>query len=176
MNKITLLACLFFFNLYSLQAVEKPFGVSIVPGSRSENSSFISWASGSNQTFFVVLVNLTDKPQPVFERSNSWGYQSLLFYMMLSDGRKITITVRPRVFTRNLPTTYLVPPHGYEVFPIVFNDEWTGNPNPGFGKPGDTKATLKVIYRIPPSQEADKKGVWFGQIESEATEVDVHHW
>jgi hypothetical protein len=176
MNKITLFACLFFFSLYPLQAVDKPFGVSIVPKDRSEHLSFISWASGSNQTFFVVLVNLTDRPQPVFERSNSWGHQSLFFYMTLSDGRKITITVRPSVFTRNLPTTYVVPPHSYEVCPIIFNDDWIGNPNPGFGKPGDTKVTLKAIYKIPPSQEADKKGVWVGQIESESIEVDVHHW
>jgi len=174
MKKILLLVVAYLGGWVSAYAADKPFNVLIIPEKRSERDSYISWGSGSVPAFFVLLTNLTDKPQPVFERWNSWGYQTIAFEMILSDGQKANLAVKERVFTKNAPSVYVIPPHGHQVFPITLGDEWLGKPN--LGPAGTTKVMLKAVYEIVPTKESREQGAWTGRIESTPAEVYVRHW
>ena len=155
-------------------AADKPFSVLIVPEKRSETDSSIGWGSGSAHGFFVLLTNLTDKNQPVFEAWNSWGYQAIAFEMILSDGRKANLAVKERNFTKNVASVYVIPPHGHQVFPVTLGDEWQGKPD--LGPAGTTKVTLKAIYEVASTKESREQGVWTGRVESVPAEVYVRHW
>jgi hypothetical protein len=160
-----------------------PFSLEIVPAQRSIEFSVITTGNNSNQPFYVILTNLTDKVQNVFETWNSWGYQTLSFVMTLPGGKKTTLTVKEHGFTMNFPSTFSIPPKGHFVFPVIFDKEWVGFPD--FGKPGHTQVKLKAIYTVKPYEE-DKppKGwpkheplnVWVGSVASEELSVDLNHW
>jgi len=167
---LVLLACM----ILAGAAEEKPFLLSIVPESRSENSSLISLAKDSHRKFFVVLTNTTDKAQPVFEAWNSWGYQTISFELILPSGERTKLCVKPQKFTKNGPTTYVIPPKGHQVFPIALNDEWEVKFD--FGIPGQTKIKLTAIYEVGASKESAVQKVWTGRIESETIDVVVNHW
>lgn len=151
-----------------------PFELSIIPENRSENLSGISWANDCKSGFFVILSNLTDKAQPIFETWNSWGYQSISFEMTLPSGDTSTVTVKQQFFTRNFSSTFVIPPGGHQVFPITLNEVWEGNP--AFGGKGRTRVNLKAVYEIDVSPESKEQGIWTGRVESEPIEVEVHHW
>ena len=155
-------------------AEENPFELSIVPESRNADSSSISLAKDSKREFFVILTNKSDKSQPVFESWNSWGYQVISFQLILPSGEQKKISVKPQFFTRNFPSTYVIPPNGHQVFPITLDDEWQGAPD--FGKPGRTKIKLAAIYEVHESKESGEQKVWTGRIVSETLAVEVNHW
>jgi hypothetical protein len=165
---LVLVACV----IWTAAAEEKPFHLAIVPKSRSENSSSISWTGSPNHQFFVVMTNTTDKNQPVFETWNSWGYQAVSFELILPSGKRMKASVKPQVFTRNFPSTYVIPPKGHQVFPISFNEEWELVPD--FKSFGTTKIKLIAIYEIFPNEESKKKMVWTGRIVSETLEAEFN--
>ncbi len=165
-----LLACM----ILAGAAEDKPFQLSIVPESRSDQSSSISLAQDSQRKFFVVLTNTTDKDQPVFETWNSWGYQTVSFELILPSGERTKLCVKPQVFTRNFPSTYVIPPKGHQVFPITLDAEWEGAPD--FGRPGQTKIKLTALYEVGETKESGEHKVWTGRIASETINVEVNHW
>jgi hypothetical protein len=164
---------LFLILLTHLQGQEQPFSLTIVPESRSSDSAGISSGKDSTRTFFVILKNNTAKPQAVFEQWNSWGYKTISFQMTLPEGRKVNVTMHEQAFTRNFPSTYVIPAKGYQVFPIVFNQEWA---LPTFEKAGLTKIKLKAIYSVDSTDESTVQKVWVGEVESEAITVGLKHW
>ena len=42
--------------------------------------------------FYVVLSNISRKPQPVWETWNSWGSRSISFELTMPEGQKILIS------------------------------------------------------------------------------------
>jgi hypothetical protein len=167
---VSLLACI----VLTGAAEESPFQLSIVPESRSEITSSISWAKDSKRNFFVILTNTSDKPQAVFERWNSWGYQAISFEMIGSAGERTSVRVKPQSFTKNFPSTYVIPPKGHQVFPIILNDKWEGRP--AFGEPGRTKIKLTAVYEVQATAESAEQKVWTGRIVSGTIDTEVNHW
>jgi hypothetical protein len=167
---LVLLACI----ILAGAAEEKPFQLSIVPESRTENSSSISLAKDSQRKFYVVLTNTTDKAQPVFEAWNSWGYQTVSFELILPSGERAKLSVKSQAFKRNFASTYVIPPKGHQVFPITLNDKWDVKFD--FGSLGQTKIKLTAIYEVLTTKEAVEKKVWTGRIVSETINTEVNHW
>ncbi|CAN5908877.1 hypothetical protein BH11VER1_BH11VER1_09200 [soil metagenome] len=155
-------------------AEEKPFQLTIVPESSSEHSSSISFAKDSKRAFFVVLTNTSDKPQSIFESWNSWGYQAIAFEMIRPSGERTKVFVKPQSFSKNFPSTYVIPARGHQVFPITFNDEWDVKPD--FGESGRTKIKLTAVYEVHATKESGEKKVWTGRIVSETIDTEVNHW
>lgn len=188
-------------------ALETPFKVSIVPISsgmdfqfRSEGGSHSSPFKGERhsissgllsqsatfymtlaQTFYVVLTNTSDRPQYVFETWNSWGYQTVSLEATTQTGKTFLMTVKPQAFTRNFPSTFLIPPGEQQVFPIRLDDEWEGRPPARKARTGpyiaDTEfehVAVKAIYQVLPSDEAASIGVWTGKIDSTSYDFDLN--
>jgi hypothetical protein len=153
---------------------EKPMRLQIVPESRSTEIGSISSGNDSKRCFYVVLTNLINKPQSVFEYWNSWGYQNISFEMTLSDGHKSKITMRDQGFTKNSPSTYSIPPDGHQVFLIIFNKEWDGLPK--FKEAGQTQVKLKAIYSVTETPASKAKKIWTGTISSDEVSIELNHW
>jgi hypothetical protein len=173
MKTLSIPVLLFFILLTHLQGQQEPFSLTIVPHSRSSDLAWIDSGKDSTRTFFVILKNNTAKPQAVFEQWNSWGYKTISFQMSLPEGRKVKVTMRDRGFTMNFPATYVIPAKGYQVFPIVFDQEWS---LPTFEKARLTKIKLKAIYSVDSTDESTVQKVWVGEVESEAITVELKHW
>lgn len=104
---------------------QKPFKITIVPESSSGDASTISW--NSNRTFYVVMLNQTDKPQRVFNTWNSWGSQALSFEFTLPSGRTFKASRKPQIFSVNVPRTSPCQPRAFRSFPF----DWPMNGSAG---------------------------------------------
>lgn len=143
-----------------------PLAVSVVPTSsgRSYPAAVISMADADPRGFFVVLTNLSKKPQAVWKDGNSWGYQIISFNLMLADGKSYTVSRRDRNFGRNGPGMFVIEPGEHEIYPVLLNDDW--EVQPPLPKEHEMTIALKAVYDVPKTDEALKYGVWSGRIES----------
>lgn len=85
-------------------------------------------ATNTVDTFYVILTNVSGEAQAIFRTSNSWGYYALSFELQTAGGPTLTITKKPQAFTKNNPTTFVIPPSEQMVFPIKLDDEWDAVP------------------------------------------------
>src|SRR5580692_1895506 len=74
------------------ESLTPAFTVSVVPTACSLTSCTISMAHNMPWIFYVVLTNISDKPQVVWEDGNSWGYRVISFELGTSNGQKIVLT------------------------------------------------------------------------------------
>ena len=153
-----------------------PFTLTLVP-SKSEappRGQFISMANEKPGVFHVVVTNVSNELQPVFETWNSWGYQTVFFEITMPDGRRTRVSVADQNFTRNFPSTCLVPHGEPQVFPIKLDKEWEMNPRIELGS--ETEITLKAVYEVEETPESKVNGVWAGRVESKAFKLTLRHW
>jgi hypothetical protein len=132
------------------------------------------------QEIYLILTNVSNKPQPVFELGNSWGSYAISLEITAADGKKSVAAYRG-IFTKNYPSTFLIPPGEHEVYPIRLDGWWA--PKPEMTKQESMPATLKAIYNIQPptademagTEESDKaiRSVWVGRIESKEYKVTL---
>ena len=150
----------------------KPFAVKIVPAnSVPAKIPAIRWEdSNFKGEFHVVLVNLTDKAQLVFARGSSWGDGALRLRITLSSGKTSDIIYRG-IYSRNVPTPYLIPKGGEMVYPIVLNRQWREKPD--FTRLEDRKIKLQAVYEVVPSPESKQAGIWTGTIVSAPLTVEI---
>jgi hypothetical protein len=149
--------------------LQTPFSVSIVPG-----RSGITIAKNKPDEFFVVLTNISGEPQAVWERWNSWGYQTISFELTTTDGRKFGISRKQENFTRNAPPTFLVKPGENQVFAVRLDEWWKIHPT--LPKSDEMPITLKAIYEIRPTAEATEHKVWTGRLESHTYSFSLRQW
>ncbi len=123
--------------------------------------------------FYVVLTNVSKVAQPVFESWNSWGYQAVSFEFTTADGRKFHRLKDDQIFTRNFPSTFLIPPGEHQVFPIRLDKQWLVSPDFASAKNDETPIVLTAVYRVGISPEAGKQQVWTGRIESKSYQVNL---
>jgi len=174
MNKLIFVIIAWIFVVPAGGAQGQPFKVSIVPEHRSNDLAAISWGNDTSKTFYVVVTNISDKAQPIFETSNSWGYRAISFSLVLPDGTVSKVQPKQRIFTVNFPSVYVIPSGGHQVFPIKLDDSWEGK-SAAFGSSGQTKVKITAVYSISSTPESKEKGVWEGKIESAQGEIAVHH-
>jgi len=159
-----------------------PFTLSVVPGSTNlkyESSIEITRRAyyfgevPSVREFYLVLTNVSNKPQTIFEFGNSWGTDCISLEITTSDGKKYIAKYRG-IFTKNYPSVFLLPPGEHYVYPMRLDGWWA--PKPEMPQFDVMPVTLKAIYNIEPptpgeasgADESDKavRSVWVGRVES----------
>ena len=139
-----------------------PFSLSIVSGRRDG----ITMSKKGAREFYVVLTNISEQPQPVWEYWNSWGFQVISFELTTADGKKFVLTAKYRDFDLNFPSTFVVDPGEHQVFPIRFDDSWAVEP--ALPLKDEMPIPLKAIYSVSANPDSAKFHVWTGRIDSHA--------
>ena len=174
--KNSVLGLLYFILAATMHADEPkaPFTLSIVPSRSNTEAHSISTASKQPDVFYVVLTNVSDRPQPIWETWCSWGYQTVSFEIVLPDGRNLSLAKKAQTFTRNFPATFIIPAGEHQIYPIRLDTEW--DHLPAFATPGDTAVTLKAVYGVAPTAESTAQSVWSGRVESAGYTLTLKHW
>jgi len=153
-----------------------PLSISVVPAWSGPSRRGISMATNTIDTSYVIVTNVSDDAQTAFETSNSWGYYAVSFELQTVDGRTLTITKKPQAFTKNTPTTFVIPPGEQMVFPVKLDAEWDAVPPLPIADETPTAVTLKAIYEVKPTPESAQQKVWSGRVESRAYHFNFRHW
>jgi hypothetical protein len=146
-----------------------PFSLTVDPG-----HSGITMARKNPNEFYVVLTNISDKPQPAWRSGSSWAYKNISFEFTLPDGREFTISEAPQGFTVNFPSTFVIDPGEHRVFPIRLNEWWEAHPS--LPKSAETPIKLKAIYEVPSTPEGTQFKVWVGHVESKTYNFTLRQW
>jgi len=154
-------------------AQKAPFNLSIVPTSSTSDSRVITIASQKPHEFYVVLTNVSNKPQPVWETSNSWGSRTISFEFQFGNNPPILVARGPEGFTVNRPSTFLIPPGEHKVYPIRLDKWWDTR---GIPKSTEASVRIKAIYEVSKTPEASEYNVWVGGVESPYYEMTLSQW
>jgi len=156
-------------------AKDAPFSVSVVPSESGREGGYITMARTQSRPFYVVLTNVSEQPQAIWNWWNSWGYYAITFELTTDDHKHFIISKRPTGFTKNTPTTFWVQPNEHEVFVIRLNDEWQALP--AFPRRDSTHVSIKAVYAVSPTAESAKSGVWAGgRVESKVYDFSLRQW
>jgi hypothetical protein len=146
-----------------------PFSVSIVSG--TNNSLTMSKKTEWADEFYVVLINISKEPQPVWEYWNGWGFQVISFELTTAEGKLFVLTVKDRGFDKNVPSTFIVAPSEHQVFSIRLDDSW--QVQPALTVVDGMPVTLKAVYQVNPTRESTGQHVWTGRIESHSYSLSL---
>ena len=171
--KLLLLFLFIFVAPPSNQAPKSPLAVSVVPTKNFGERGVIAMASKGADAFYLVLTNVSNEPQPVWEYWNSWGYQTISFELTTNDV-KFVISRKPEIFTRNFPSTFLIQPGEHQVYAIRLDKSWEARPSLPWAD--ELAITLKAIYQVSPTREAAELKVWTGRIESKTYNFTLRQW
>jgi hypothetical protein len=117
------------------------WSLEIVP-SHSVADKVVLSSDNLTPDFHVILTNRGDRAWKVWESWNSWGWWNLSFDVTRADGRKFHLQKGGRGWSWNGPDTFLVRPGLCFVWPVRFDETWTGFPN-DWGALGDA-APVKI--------------------------------
>jgi hypothetical protein len=155
------------------QAQKTPFTLSIVPTGSNSASRFITIASQNPHEFYVVLTNISNEPQSVWETRNSWGSRTISFEFIFGNNPPILVARGPEGFTMNFPSTFVIPPGEHKVYPIRLDKWWD---TAGIPKSDETPVIVRTIYEVPNTPEASQYKVWVGRVESPKYELTLTQW
>jgi hypothetical protein len=158
------------------KADPSPFAVSIVPSWSGSSGRGISMATNTLDTFYVILTNVSKRGQAVFNPSNSWGYYAVSFRLRTSDGHIVAIRKKQTGFTRNLLSTFLIPPGEQVVYPIKLDEQWEAEPQAPIANMAPINIRVMAIYEIASTPESMQKSVWTGRVESAEYQFQFRHW
>ena len=131
-------------------------------------------AHDTRDVFYVVLTNVSEQRQSVWEYWNSWGYQTISFELTTNDSRKFVASRKVAEFTRNFPSTFQVQPGEHQVYAVCLDKLWEVHPS--FPKADEIPITVKVIYQVTPTPDAAKYKVWTGRVESKNYNMTLRQW
>ena len=134
----------------------------------------ITTARKDPDTFYVVLTNISNKPQSTWETGNSWGDGTISFDFTMPNGMHFLTTAIRQNYTRNIPSTYVIPPGEHEVYPIKLDSDWENRP-PRSGD-GVVPVTVKAIYDVRRGSDSDAFHVWTGRVESASYHFSLWYW
>jgi hypothetical protein len=160
-------------DLTVTQTQKTPFRVSIVPTRSASDSRVITIASQKPHEFYVVLTNISNETQPVWETWNSWGSRTISFEFKFGNNPPILVARGPEAFTINFPSTFLIPPGEHKVYPIRLDRWWN---TAGIPKSDETPVIVRTIYEVPNTPEASQYKVWVGRVESPNYELTLRQW
>jgi hypothetical protein len=96
--------------------------------------------------FYVLLSNVSQQPQTVWQEWNSWGYQAISFELTTADGRNHVVSKRQQGFTMNGPTTDAIEPGEAQVYVVHLDEFWEIQPPiPKTDEMPITKSNLRGI-------------------------------
>lgn len=119
----------------------------------------------------VVFVNTGSTDVSIWQMGNQWG-DRVLSFEVIHNGGVWRIFRREQVYTRNVPSSFLLLAGSRHEWPFDLGDgDWDAE------TPIDQllvpHAQLVAVYDVPPSPEAVNHGVWVGQIRSKPMLLDV---
>ena len=156
------------------EAPKAPFALAVVPTHGIAMCLDTTMSRDVRNEFYVVLTNISDRPQAVWEEWNSWGYQNISFEFTTSDGRKYVISKREEDFTRNFPSTLLIQPGEHQVYSIWLDKWWEAHPS--FPKGDEMPIKMKAVYEVEATPEGVKAKVWTGRLESKTYSFMLRQW
>ncbi len=168
------LLLLFIFSPSWSENPKSPFAIAVVPTQSYGEGGTITMAHVKTREFFVVLTNVSTKPQAVFEAWNSWGYQTISFEFTRASGKKVVVSARQRDFTRNFPSTFTIQPGEHQVFAVRLDQYWEAKP--ALPKLNEMPITLRAIYEVLPSPEGSERRVWTGRLKSHEYKLTLRQW
>jgi len=151
-----------------------PFTLDIVPSKSFGDTASITMAYNKPGDFYVVLTNVSNEPQAVWETWNSWGYQTIYFKFAMADGPKSVVSMKQLDFTRNGPSTFVIQPKEHQVYAIRLNEKWEAHP--AVRKADEMPIKVQAIYDVPMTAEAPQHNVWTGHVESKTYSLVLRQW
>ena len=128
-----------------------------------QTSGRLVWR-GAASHLHVIVSNASAQAQRIWQDWNSWGYYALSFELNDDAGHKWVVQRHPNaIFTRNLPSWWVVEPHGFIVVNVYFGDKklWEAFPYP---EHGSRTVSMRAVLDISPTPESAKYGAWTGRI------------
>ena len=144
-----------------------------MPTKSSSDARVITIAKQKPYEFYVVLTNISNEPQAVWETSNSWGSKTISFEFTLDNNRRVVVSRGPEGFTINHPDTFLIPPSEHKVYAIRLDSWWDTGSIP---KSDEMPISLKAIYDVPNTLDSTAYHVWIGRIESVSYKFTLRQW
>lgn len=124
----------------------------------------------------VVIANKGAERLRVWDRSNSWGWETLGLDIAGSplSADCYTLSVKPRSFTRNGPGSIEIPVGGTHTITVAARyPEWDGIERVAHLRYAALLVRAKL--NIPPSAEAKTYGVFIGEVKSSWRESPPPH-
>jgi hypothetical protein len=122
--------------------------------------------------FHVIVRNIGETPQRIWDETFSWGYEALSFEVVGDDGSVSVIRKKKTVFIRNVPASWVVDPGESFVFDVYLGNRkiWDGVPSPG---PSCKTVRLRAVYAVLPDEESKKLSVWTGRVSSTTERIEL---
>jgi hypothetical protein len=124
----------------------------------------------TNSSLHVIIENVSDKPQKLFEEWNSWGYDNLTLQWTDAQGKTGKVAKVPGFWTVNYPSTVVLQPGEAIVRDISFDPKlWKGWPS--ITEPMELK--VKVSYQPTGQPKVPEADGWVGTVTSNERAINV---
>jgi hypothetical protein len=121
-------------------------------------------------TGVVVLSNTSSTDVRVWQTGNQWGDTALSFEV-LHNGLVLRIVRREQEYTRNVPSSFVLPVKSRHEWPFDLGDgDWDAETP--IDQVAGRHTQLVAVYDVPTTPEALNHGVWTGQLRSEPVLLD----
>ena len=169
--KIRFLFALLAFAYAPLLKASEPLRVT-VEAPNGDGPTLIWDQKDKTSHFHVLVTNISDVPQRIWQDWNSWGWFNLRFEFVEAGRRVIRAAKTGHVWSGNAPICWTLAPHEVHVFDVYFADPekgWDGFPP--LEKTERKYFTITAIYETGESAESKAQRVWTGKIASEPLNV-----
>ncbi len=141
-------------------------------GSRNDPESRVIDLVMEESHFNVVITNTSDRPQRLFETSNSWGFRNLRFEVVDPDNGKLLfeITKIDRTWRANAPASFKLAPGEHFVMDVHFDRDWN-LPFLNEARRGNFRFRMPVVYE----NSSNENGEWTGKIVSPFKNYEVNY-
>lgn len=121
-------------------------------------------------SFHVVLKNVSDTTQRIWEEWNSWGYYNLSFELTEKEGKTVQVLKEPQVWTKNFPSCETLLPGEMRIFDIWWPGEWKNLPPKA---DASQPASLVAVFTTNADRDTAKFSVWTGTVRSPKVDVSL---
>lgn len=119
-----------------------------------------------DKNFHVVVRNISDKPQNVWQDWVSWGYDALSFEFMDESGKKWVAKKIPAAFDQNGPIFWTLKPNETLVIDVCFADDQKSDWQKWKGFPHKQTVSMRAVFEIQEDPWSRKASVWTGRVVS----------
>lgn len=127
-------------------------------------------AQDEHSHFHVVIENVSDRPQQIYDEWNSWGYFNLHFEFWTPDGERKMMKKLGKSWFNNVPTSTTLQPGEVTVWDVYPNDTiWTAVPLPE--RHHEVKVRIRAIF-----EQKDAGEMWTGRALSPEEEITFRNY
>ena len=118
---------------------------------------------GHDTHFHVVVSNVSDKPQRIWDEQWSEGYSALSFEVTDNSGKTWVIKKKERSWTENAFSIWTLEPHESLVLDVNFTDSNTWE-----DFPHSQTVTMRAIFDVMTDGQSKEYAVWTGRVLSKS--------